>query len=89
MVGGSVLGNPAALDVIGEFADANDLIFFEDNCESMDAELNGRKTGAFGHLGTFSTFFSHHVSTIEGGVIALGFVGKHELPGPSGRRVTR
>ncbi|MDA0240288.1 MAG: DegT/DnrJ/EryC1/StrS family aminotransferase, partial [Proteobacteria bacterium] len=65
----SILGNPAALDVIRKFADDNDLVMIEDNCESMDAELGGRKTGTFGHAGTFSTFFSHHVSTIEGGVV--------------------
>ncbi len=68
IIGVSILGNPAALDVMRDFADAHDLIFFEDNCESMDAELNGRKAGTFGHIGTFSTFFSHHISTIEGGV---------------------
>ena len=65
----SILGNPAALDVIRAFADEHDLIMIEDNCESMDAELAGRKTGTFGDIGTFSTFFSHHVSTIEGGML--------------------
>jgi len=69
IVGVSILGNPAALDVMRQFADANGLIFFEDNCESMDAELNGQKAGTFGDFGTFSTFFSHHISTIEGGVL--------------------
>lgn len=65
----SILGNPAALDVIRAFADDHGLIVFEDNCESMDAELNGRKTGTFGELNTFSFFFSHHISTMEGGMI--------------------
>lgn len=69
IVGVSILGNPAALDTMRAFADAHGLIFFEDNCESMDAELNGQKTGSFGDFGTFSSFFSHHVSTIEGGYI--------------------
>ena len=65
----SILGNPAALDVIRAFADAHDLMLLEDNCESMDAELNGKKTGTFGHLNTFSFFFSHHISTMEGGMV--------------------
>lgn len=65
----SILGNPAGLDVIRAFADAHGLYVLEDNCESMDAELNGRKTGTFGHLNTFSFFFSHHISTMEGGMI--------------------
>ena len=66
----SILGNPAALDVMRRFADAHGLYFMEDNCESMDAELDGRKTGRFGDVATYSTFFSHHISTMEGGMIA-------------------
>ena len=64
IVGVSILGNPAPLDRLRAFADRHDLVFLEDNCESMDAELNGRKTGTFGDIGTFSFFFSHHVSTM-------------------------
>ncbi len=79
IVGVSILGNPAALDVMRDFADKHDLIFFEDNCESMDAELGGQKTGTFGDIGTFSTFFSHHISTIEGGVLTTDDAELHDL----------
>jgi CDP-6-deoxy-D-xylo-4-hexulose-3-dehydrase len=65
----SILGNPAALDVMRAFCDKHGLYFMEDNCESMDAELAGRKAGTFGELNTFSSFFSHHISTMEGGMI--------------------
>lgn len=65
----SILGNPAALDTLRAFADAHGLALLEDNCESMDAELGGRKCGSFGDLNTFSFFFSHHISTMEGGMI--------------------
>ncbi len=65
----SILGNPAALDRIRAFCDEHDLILFEDNCESMGAILDGRYTGTFGHIGTFSTFYSHQMSTGEGGVL--------------------
>lgn len=64
----SILGNPCALDVLRKFADAHNLYFLEDNCESMGAELAGRQAGTFGDIGTFSFFFSHHISTIEGGM---------------------
>ncbi len=66
----SVLGNPAPLDVIRAFCDRHGLYFFEDNCESMGASLNGRPTGTFGDVNTFSTFYSHHISTMEGGLLA-------------------
>jgi CDP-4-dehydro-6-deoxyglucose reductase, E1 len=65
----SILGNPAPLDVIRSFCDEHALHFFEDNCESMGARLNGKWTGSFGDVGTFSTFYSHHISTMEGGVL--------------------
>ncbi len=65
----SILGNPAALDVMRRIADKHGLYFMEDNCESMDAELGGRKTGTFGDLNTYSFFFSHHISTMEGGIV--------------------
>jgi CDP-4-dehydro-6-deoxyglucose reductase, E1 len=65
----SVLGNPCALDVMRKFCDKHGLYLFEDNCESMGAELNGKLCGTFGDIGTFSTFFSHHISTMEGGVL--------------------
>lgn len=65
----SILGNPAALDVMRAFCDRHGLYLFEDNCESMGASLNGKPCGTFGDVNTFSTFFSHHISTMEGGVL--------------------
>ena len=65
----SILGNPAALDVIRGFADRHGLYVLEDNCESLDAEIGGRRTGTFGDLNTFSFFFSHHIASMEGGMI--------------------
>ena len=65
----SILGNPAALDVMREFCDRHGLILFEDNCESMGASLGGRACGTFGDVNTFSTFYSHHISTMEGGLL--------------------
>ena len=65
----SILGNPCALDILRTFCDKYELYLFEDNCESMGALLNGKLCGTFGDIGTFSTFFSHHISTMEGGII--------------------
>ena len=65
----SILGNPAALDTMRAFCDAHGLYLLEDNCESMGARLGGRFTGTFGDVNTFSTFFSHQMSTMEGGVL--------------------
>ena len=45
------------------------IFIFEDNCESLGAEYKGKQTGTFGVIGTFSTYFSHHISTMEGGFV--------------------
>jgi CDP-6-deoxy-D-xylo-4-hexulose-3-dehydrase len=69
LVAVSILGNPAALDVMRKFCDTHGLILFEDNCESMGASLHGQLCGTFGDVNTFSTFYSHHISTMEGGLL--------------------
>ena len=65
----SILGNPAPLDAIRAIADEHGLFLLEDNCESLGARLGDRLTGTFGDLGTFSFFFSHQISTAEGGMV--------------------
>ena len=65
----SILGNPAALDKIRAFCDTRGLYFLEDNCESLGATLNDKLCGTFGDINTFSTFYSHHISTMEGGLL--------------------
>jgi len=65
----NLLGNPNDFDTIKNIIDDKNIILIEDNCESMGAQFKGKMTGTFGLLGTFSTFFSHHISTMEGGMV--------------------
>lgn len=68
----NLLGNPSELFQIRALADEYELFMVEDNCESMGAELEGKQAGTFGDVGTFSSFFSHHISTMEGGMSLTG-----------------
>ncbi|NCO00449.1 MAG: DegT/DnrJ/EryC1/StrS family aminotransferase [Epsilonproteobacteria bacterium] len=65
----NLLGNPNDFDVIKEMIKDTDIFILEDNCESMGAEYKGKQAGTFGIMGTFSTFFSHHMATMEGGFV--------------------
>ncbi|WP_203257339.1 DegT/DnrJ/EryC1/StrS family aminotransferase [Hyunsoonleella ulvae] len=65
----NLLGNPNDFDVINSLINGKDILLLEDNCESMGAEFKGKQAGTFGKMGTFSTFFSHHMSTMEGGLV--------------------
>jgi CDP-6-deoxy-D-xylo-4-hexulose-3-dehydrase len=64
----NLLGNPNNFAVLTALCKKHNLILIEDNCESMYATFNNKHCGTYGTLGTFSTFFSHHMCTIEGGV---------------------
>lgn len=65
----NLLGNPNDFDKINNIINKKDIIIFEDNCESMGAKYKNKQTGTFGIVGTFSTFFSHHMATMEGGFV--------------------
>ena len=52
-----------------DFCRQNDLVLIEDACESLGGHFAGRHVGTFGPMGAFSCYFSHHISTIEGGVV--------------------
>lgn len=66
----SVLGNPAYLAGWEGLAKAHGCPMIEDNCESLGARTaDGRLTGTFGDMSTFSFFHSHQLSAIEGGMV--------------------
>jgi len=65
----NVLGFASDLAAIKELCKESNILFIEDNCESLGTEVNGIKTGNFGLASTFSFFVAHHMSTIEGGAI--------------------
>jgi CDP-6-deoxy-D-xylo-4-hexulose-3-dehydrase len=66
----NLLGNASKLLDLQKIADDHGLQLLEDNCESLAGTLGGKSLGTFGAGGTYSSFFSHHISTMEGGLIA-------------------
>lgn len=66
----NLLGNPNDFDRIKTIIASRKITLIEDNCESMGAEFQGKKAGTFGVMGSYSSFFSHHISTMEGGLIS-------------------
>lgn len=64
-----LLGNPCPMPEIMALARRRGLAVIEDCCEAHGAKVGNRLVGGFGDLGTFSFFFSHHITTMEGGMI--------------------
>ena len=65
----ALLGNPQGMDRVAEIARKHNLLLIEDACEATGSTINGKRIGTLGELGTFSFYFSHHISTIEGGMV--------------------
>lgn len=64
-----VLGNSTELQPLLDLVAEHDLLLMEDTCESLGSTYKGRMLGALGSFGTFSFYFSHHMTTIEGGMV--------------------
>lgn len=65
----NLLGNPNDFARINTLIADRDIVLLEDNCESMGATFESQQAGTFGLMGTFSSFFSHHIATMEGGCV--------------------
>lgn len=64
-----LLGNPCAMKEISKIAKQHNLWLIEDSCEAHGAKYYGKHVGTFGDLSTFSFFASHHITTMEGGMV--------------------
>lgn len=67
--GVNLLGNPLEADKLRKICQDARILLLEDNCESMGSIYDGEHVGAFGLFSTFSSFFSHHICTMEGGMV--------------------
>ena len=65
----NLLGNPNDFAQINQIIANKNITLIEDNCESMGALFQNKQAGTFGVMGSFSTFFSHHMATMEGGMV--------------------
>lgn len=65
----NLLGAPAPLVELRSLCEEREIWLIEDNCESLGAVCDGKLTGSLGLAGTHSCFFSHHISTMEGGLV--------------------
>tara|TARA_R110000824_G_scaffold204786_3_gene389536 strand:+ start:7369 stop:8523 length:1155 start_codon:yes stop_codon:yes gene_type:complete len=66
----SVLGLVPEMDKIVSLCKKYSVVLLEDTCESMGSKFRDKKLGTFGEMSSFSTYFGHHISTIEGGFVS-------------------
>ena len=64
-----LMGNPCDMKSISKISKKHNAYLVEDCCEAHGAQTDGKKVGSFGDIGTYSFFLSHHITTIEGGMV--------------------
>ena len=74
-----LLGFPANVDKIKEITKGKDIVLIEDCCESQGAEIDGNKVGNLTTAGTFSFYWGHHMTTVEGGMICTNDTDLYKL----------
>lgn len=73
------LGFPCKMKEIMNICKKYNVILLEDTCESLGSMYDGKNVGTFGLMGTYSLYFGHHISTIEGGVICTDDFRTYEM----------
>lgn len=74
-----VYGNPCDMDAITDICQRHGLTLIEDCCEALGASYDGTPVGKFGRVGTFSFYYSHHITTLEGGMCVTDDLGYGEI----------
>lgn len=74
-----ILGNTTNMNKLMQLKNKYNLILMEDTCESLGSKYNNKNLGTFGECGTYSFYFSHHITTIEGGMVVTDNFNTYEL----------
>jgi len=74
-----VLGYPANMDEISKLCKKNGIFLMEDCCEAHGATYGSKKVGTLSDMSSFSFYFGHHMSTIEGGMVCTSDKELHNL----------
>lgn len=64
-----VLGVPNSMDEIASLRDKYGFILIEDACEAVGSKYSEKNVGTLGLMSSFSFYYGHHLSTIEGGMV--------------------
>src|SRR5208282_6486548 len=65
-----VLGVPHKMKAVEALKEKYGFMLLEDACAAVGAQTYGKKCGTFGDMGSFSFYFGHQISTIEGGMVS-------------------
>jgi len=74
-----VLGNSSNINEMSKLAKKNGIYLIEDTCEALGSRYNSKYLGTFGDFGTYSFYYSHQITSGEGGMIVCNSKKDYEL----------
>ena len=74
-----VLGNSTNMELLKKIVKKNKLYLIEDTCESLGSKYGNKFLGNFGDFGTYSFYYSHQITSGEGGMITCNDKGDYNI----------
>ena len=74
-----ILGNAAPMAEVVKLVGEHGLLLIEDTCESLGSRFRDRHLGTLGDFGSYSFYYSHHITTGEGGMVVCGALEDYDL----------
>ncbi len=65
----NILGNCSEIDSIRDFLNKKKIYLIEDTCEALGSKYKKKYLGTYGDFGTFSFYYSHQITSGEGGMV--------------------
>ena len=73
------LRNCGNMDEIVKICKEKNIILIEDTCEALGSKYKNKLLGTFGEFSSFSFYFSHHITSGEGGMVCTKNKNFHEI----------
>ncbi len=74
-----ILGNAAPMADVVKVVSDHGLLLIEDTCESLGSRFRDRYLGTLGDFGSYSFYYSHHITTGEGGMVVCQSLEDYDL----------
>ncbi len=74
-----ILGNAAPMADVVKLVRDHGLLLIEDTCESLGTRFRDQYLGTLGDFGSYSFYYSHHITTGEGGMVVCGSLEDYDL----------
>ena len=74
-----ILGNSTNMDKLNNFIKSKNMYMIEDTCEALGSKFKSKHLGTFGDFGTYSFYYSHQITSGEGGMIVCKTKEDYEL----------